>query len=175
MRRSVPSDSQPSAIIPPHNPRRGVAAVEFAVCFPVLMLMMIGIWEIGRLVHVKQLISNAAREGARAASTGLRDFNGITGVVRNYLLNSGISNTTGLVVKVTNLTKSAGPSYNPANADQLDELQIEISLPFNNVKWVFLPQLSTVTTINGKANWFSTKNVPIFVDLSGAQIPRNPI
>lgn len=51
--------------------RRGVAAVELGF---VLMLflapLILGVWEVGRLVHVQQIVSNSAREGARLAGQG---------------------------------------------------------------------------------------------------------
>ena len=49
--------------------RRGVAAVEFAVCLPFILLMLVGLWEVGRMVEVQQLLNNSVREGGRQAST----------------------------------------------------------------------------------------------------------
>lgn len=49
--------------------RRGVASVELAFVFMFFMIpLMIGIWEVGRLVQVQQIVSNAAREGARLSA-----------------------------------------------------------------------------------------------------------
>jgi len=149
--------------------------VEFAFVLPILMTLLLGIWEVGRLIHVKQIISNAAREGGRAASTGLRDNAAIRSIVTTYLTNSNIANTTGLVVNVTNLTTGVGPTYNPTLATQLDEIQVEVQLPFDNVKWIIVPQkMTSATSITSKAIWYSSKNVPIIVDLSGKNIPLNP-
>ena len=51
------------------QPRRGVAAVETAVVLTfVLVPLMIGIWEMGRLIQVQQIVANSAREGARLAA-----------------------------------------------------------------------------------------------------------
>lgn len=51
------------------NPRRGVAAVETAVVLTfILVPLLIGIWEMGRVVQVQQIVANAAREGARLAA-----------------------------------------------------------------------------------------------------------
>ena len=47
--------------------RRGQALVEFALIFPVLMIMLIGIFDAGRLVFAYNDITNAARSGARVA------------------------------------------------------------------------------------------------------------
>jgi Flp pilus assembly protein TadG len=55
----------------PAERRSAVAAVEtfFVVTF-VLIPVMLGVWEVGRLVQVQQGVSNAAREGARLAAQG---------------------------------------------------------------------------------------------------------
>jgi Flp pilus assembly protein TadG len=47
--------------------RRGAAMVEMAVCFPVFMLILLGIMEFGRALMVSQMLTNAAREGCRSA------------------------------------------------------------------------------------------------------------
>ncbi len=53
-----------------HPARRpGAAAVEMAVISSLVMVpLMLGVWEVGRMVYVKQVVSNAAREGARLAA-----------------------------------------------------------------------------------------------------------
>src|SRR5438309_10828179 len=48
--------------------RRAVAAVEFAVLLPFLLLLLIGIWELGRMIQVQMMLNNAARDGARLAA-----------------------------------------------------------------------------------------------------------
>lgn len=44
---------------------RGAAAVEFALILPVLILLLLGLMEYGRVYSVQISLSNAAREGAR--------------------------------------------------------------------------------------------------------------
>jgi len=46
--------------------QKGVAAIEFAIILPVLMMIILGIIEFGLLMYDKQVITNASREGARA-------------------------------------------------------------------------------------------------------------
>jgi Flp pilus assembly protein TadG len=48
--------------------RRGQALVEFALVFPILVLILLGIFEVGRLVFAYNTLGNAAREGARVAA-----------------------------------------------------------------------------------------------------------
>ena len=45
---------------------RGAAAVEFALVLPLLVLLIAGIAEFGRLYYLQTTISGAAREGVRA-------------------------------------------------------------------------------------------------------------
>jgi Flp pilus assembly protein TadG len=47
--------------------QKGVALVEFAIALPLLLLLLFGFIEFGVLLHNKQVITNASREGARAA------------------------------------------------------------------------------------------------------------
>ncbi len=52
--------------------RSGAAAVEFAIVLALIMMpLLTGLWEVGRLVQVQQIVSNAAREGARLAAQAL--------------------------------------------------------------------------------------------------------
>ncbi len=44
--------------------RSGAAAVEFALVAPLLVLITFGSIDIGGLLQVSQLVSNASREGA---------------------------------------------------------------------------------------------------------------
>ncbi|KGN32350.1 hypothetical protein N802_18470 [Knoellia sinensis KCTC 19936] len=43
----------------------GAAAVEFALVFPMLIILLAGIVDFGRAFHTQIILSNAAREGAR--------------------------------------------------------------------------------------------------------------
>jgi Flp pilus assembly protein TadG len=47
---------------------RGSAAVEFALVLPLLLLLIFGIIDFGRMLNAKITINEAAREGARAAA-----------------------------------------------------------------------------------------------------------
>jgi Flp pilus assembly protein TadG len=46
---------------------RGQGLVEFALVFPIMMLVLVAIFDLGRLVFAYNDITNAARTGARAA------------------------------------------------------------------------------------------------------------
>ena len=58
--------------------RRGVAAIEMgAVTMFFVVPLIIGVWEVGRLIQVQQIVSSSAREGARLASQAFTFQNGV--------------------------------------------------------------------------------------------------
>jgi Flp pilus assembly protein TadG len=46
---------------------RGQSLVEFALVFPLLILMLLGLFDFGRAIYAYNTVSNAAREAARVA------------------------------------------------------------------------------------------------------------
>lgn len=52
---------------PTHTPRRGVAATEFALCLPIMVLLVVGMIETCSMVFLKQSLAVAAYEGAHTA------------------------------------------------------------------------------------------------------------
>ena len=46
---------------------RGAALLETAFTLPIILLISVGIFEFGRAYQASQVLTNAAREGARAA------------------------------------------------------------------------------------------------------------
>jgi Flp pilus assembly protein TadG len=61
--------------------QRGAAAIEFAVLLPLLALLVFGAINFGDLFRHKYVLTNAAREGARAAVKG----EDVETIVKNYL------------------------------------------------------------------------------------------
>ena len=109
-------------------------------------------------MQVNEIVCNAAREGARKASTGANTFADVQTTVANYLTNAGITNQTGLTITVYDVTQgNSGPQFNPSQAVSLDQLQITVTLPYANIQLTrFLNSQSTVIT--GRAVWFSNQD-----------------
>jgi Flp pilus assembly protein TadG len=61
--------------------------VEFALVLVILMLLVVGIVEFGRVWNMYQILANAAREGARLASlpAGFTTAAAVTAKVQSYL------------------------------------------------------------------------------------------
>jgi hypothetical protein len=63
--------------------QNGAAAVEFAIVMPMLVLLAFGIIEFGLMFYNKQILTNASREAARAAITGVT-VSEVKQIVLNY-------------------------------------------------------------------------------------------
>jgi len=55
-----------------HRRSRGQSLVEFALVFPLFVVLLFGFFDVGRLVYVNNAVAQAAREGARWASVAGR-------------------------------------------------------------------------------------------------------
>lgn len=71
--------------------RRGTSLVEFALILPVLMILVVGLIDLGRGWSMVGVISNAAREGARFGSSHPLDNPGIKNRVMEEAKDSGIT------------------------------------------------------------------------------------
>lgn len=99
-------------------PRRAVAAVEFAVCLPVIILLVFGAIEASSFIFLKQSLNVAAYEGIRES-------------IRIS------SNTSNGVDRATNILSARSvkdfeisfPSGEVADARRGDEVVIEVSAP----------------------------------------------
>lgn len=145
---------------PRSSPRRGIAAVEAALTLPLILLMLLGMWEVGRMVQVQQLVENSAREAGRQASTGLRTLSEIEAQARDYLTHAGIS-TTGMTLTCQNLTDAT--RSDPTTATQLDRFKLVVSLPTSNVRWVAVGPFITDSRMVSEVEWTSMKDVPLTV------------
>jgi hypothetical protein len=65
---------------------RGQGLVEFALVFPIMMLLLIAVFDMGRLVFAYNDITNAARSGARVAIVDQTN-----GVARTATINQATS------------------------------------------------------------------------------------
>ncbi len=72
----------------------GAAAVEFALVLPLLLLLTIGMIDVGLLLHRTSLLTSASREGARAGivhTTGRPNASVIETTVRSFLMRAGLA------------------------------------------------------------------------------------
>lgn len=65
--------------------------IEAAIMTPILLLLMVGIFEVGRAYETWQVLTNAAREGARISVLPNSDVNTTEALVRQYMTNGQLS------------------------------------------------------------------------------------
>ncbi len=122
--RDLPASATIWARISP-NRHRGVAAVEFAVVAPVLFLLILGMIDVGRALMVQNMLTNAARDGARAASLGGATAVEVEAQVVSFLAGS---NVPGSSVTVT---------PNPLTSAAVgDPVTVDVQVPYSAVSWL---------------------------------------
>ena len=84
--------------------------------------------EVGRAIMIQQIITNASREGARRAVLDGATNTEVTTFVNTYLTNATLPSAT-----VT------FPQGNPQDAGFGEPVEVEVSIPFNQVSWVPAP------------------------------------
>lgn len=118
--------------------------IEFALVFPILVLMFAGIVEFGVLFQRYLVVSNAAREGARVAVlpgyTQTDVQNRVTDYVRNGTGDTSLTATT--VLTVVTITPVAPAQPFPA-------AQVSVSITHNY--WLMGP----VSALFGGGSWTS--------------------
>ena len=72
--------------------QRGSALIETAITIPILLLVSVAIFEFGRAYQTWQVLTNAAREGARVAVISGTTDQRVQDAVRTYLTTGRISN-----------------------------------------------------------------------------------
>jgi Flp pilus assembly protein TadG len=83
---------------------RGVALIETALTLPLLLLVTIGAVEFGRAYQTWQVLTNAAREGARiAVLPGVTDA-AVQARVTAYMVAGQLTNAGGATITVTRNT-----------------------------------------------------------------------
>lgn len=88
---------------------RGAELVEFALVLPLLLLIGLGMCDFGMLFQRYEVVTHAAREGARAGAVGLSQQQ-IETVVETYLEAGGLNGDA--TIDVAFPTIGANPSLN---------------------------------------------------------------
>lgn len=105
--------------------------MEFAVVAPIFLLLFFGMIDFGRMIMVQQLLTDAAREGARA---GVLD-GAEAGVIRSNV--EGLLDATSVDSDV--VTVDLEPA-DLASARTGDAVTVRISVSFRDVCWLPTPR-----------------------------------
>jgi Flp pilus assembly protein TadG len=99
---------------------RGAALLETAITIPIILLIAVGIFEFGRAYQTSQVLTNAAREGARIAILSETTDAQVQTVVRDYMTSGGLPNSATADVDID---RNVGLGTNSAS-------RVTISYPF---------------------------------------------
>ena len=78
----------------------GAALLETAVTLPLVLLVSVSIFEFGRAYQTWQVLTNAAREGARVSVLEAYTDDQVTTTVRNYLTGGRLTNAASASITV---------------------------------------------------------------------------
>ena len=121
------------------NNKEGAALVEFALIIPLLLTIFFGIVELGLLFYNQQVITNASREGARAAVVMRQPRvpdseiqNIVIDFAENFMVSFGPSSTLTTTITPDETTRAAAPFGT--------ELVVSVTYPF---EFMALPTFGT--------------------------------
>jgi Flp pilus assembly protein TadG len=120
--------------------RHGAAVVEFAVVSPVLIILLLGMLECGRMIMVQQSLATAAREGARSAIVQGTSVSTAKSVVESFLAGVGV---TGTDITVSPIETSSLAHGQP--------ITVSVSVAFSKVSWLPHPFFLKNTTLSSTA------------------------
>lgn len=113
--------------------------VELALILPVLLILVMGIIDMARAYSVLQVVTNAAREGARVAIIPTSTAANVTAAVNNYLVPAGQG---GCATAGANWGAAA-----PAGASTT----VTVTCPFNTLTGTLIPGWSGVFNLSQQA------------------------
>jgi Flp pilus assembly protein TadG len=105
-----------------HTRESGAELVEMAVVLPLLMLLIAGIVDFAFLLQSFEVVTNAAREGARIGVLPGYGTTDIQSRVSQYVSSAGLTGTPTTTVTPTTITPAGGGAPFPA---------IQVSVSYN--------------------------------------------
>jgi len=147
------------------KPRSGVAAVELAVLLIPLLIFWCCVIELGRIIQVDQVVTNATRDGARTAAlafnirlnpgttnytyysvvvkpgdpaaTGTTPLS-VQSVVYGHLAAHKIKTITGVTIDFEFLTGDLSRTQ-PHQGTKVDNFRLKVSVAYDNFRWINIP------------------------------------
>lgn len=120
---------------------RGTALVEAAIIVPVVLLIMVGIFEVGRAYQTFQVLTNAAREGARASVIPSGSVANAQAVVTQYMKDGQLAGANNATIAVDRAATMM------VNGNAVGASQVTVDYPFN---FIVLNPIAKLVVKNSK-------------------------
>lgn len=119
-------------------PRRGASLVEMALVLPVFMLVVTGIIEFGRAMMVGQLVTNAARHGARLAVIDGATNDSVQASVADFVRDAvGVDPAHATIaIDLTPAPGNPDPADDLSRAQPRDLCKVIVRIPYERVGYV---------------------------------------
>jgi Flp pilus assembly protein TadG len=169
--------------------RRGSAAVECAICAPLICLILLGLLEVGRITAAENVIWNCAREGARDASTGEANLQAVASNLLIYLQGAEPSafpsgHSTSMIAPVVSLPANTSgytcwdatanqelftmtfadltntSVSDPTAMSQLDRYRIGVQVPYSRIGWLPTARITGITRLYATVTWAAMVDSP---------------
>jgi Flp pilus assembly protein TadG len=141
----------------------GAAAVEFALVMPLLLLLVFGIISYGMMLSLRQTLSQATTEGARAAAVTLVDANKATEgrAAVNDALDSTDVTCVGSVLKngATTVGSCSIGAAAPCTAGHPTPTCVTVTLTYNYKDHPLVPSLGLGVVLPDKLSYSATARV----------------
>jgi len=133
---------------------RGQALAEFALVLPLVLLFIAGVVEMGRAWNIKQVVTDAAREGARwtvVQDQDLADLDAVQAKIEERLALGGVTGATITFSSADPACGTAADCYH-TEAGFGKEMTVAVSAPFQMnligvlLKWAGGPTTVDITT-----------------------------
>ncbi|HVJ80553.1 MAG TPA: TadE/TadG family type IV pilus assembly protein [Planctomycetia bacterium] len=139
---------------PLRSARKGAATLEFAVVAPVLILLIMGMLEIGRAIMVVNFVNSAARDGARRAALTNASAADVISTTRQSLSRSSI-NSTNLTITVVSDVNEDGTTEDVSDLSSIPTgrpVGVRVNVPFQDIGWLgrslFIPANRNLTDVS---------------------------
>jgi Flp pilus assembly protein TadG len=116
--------------------RSGKATVEVACCFPLFLLILLGIVEFGCAMSMNQPLNSAARMGCRSAILAGSSNSSVSGIVKQHVagtLGCQQSHVTTTIAVTSSRTGVALSDFFLATTG--DVIRLNVYVPFATVSW----------------------------------------
>lgn len=119
--------------------RRGAAVIEFAVCAPLLFLLILGMFEVGRYINVGEMATSASRFGARLATVSGTTAADVDTQTKQFLQSSGVNSAAATVTVEAEAVAGSGSFATTADLSTVAvgaAIRISVNVDFTQVTWI---------------------------------------